>query len=335
VRAFRRAGHSVEVVTETEYVPYRWSSAPLKAARRLAEHWMIGDYQRAILDAARRHDPHLLFTFKGQYIEAATIDAVRSRGAVAINVYPDLGFTIDGPQLLKALPRYDWIFTTKSHGLADLERVLGIRNASFMPHVYDPEVHIPAALDEEDRARYACDAAFIGTWTPKKEALLAHLAEAMPELNLRVWGTQWGRAKTPLLAHAIQGGPVFGREYAKAIGASAISIAILREARGEAMHGDLTTTRTFEIPAARGFMLHERNSEVKALFAEDRECAMFDGAAELVEKIRFWLGHPVERRQIAAAGFSRCVSSGYSADDAAAVVVATAVRLRARSTRSP
>jgi spore maturation protein CgeB len=289
---------------------------------------MVAEYQKAILDAARRLEPHLLFAFKATFLKAETIDAVRARGAVAINVYPDLGFTIDGPYLARALPRYDWIFTTKSHGLRDLERILGVRNASFMPHVYDPEVHAPIELDDEDRARYACDASFIGTWTPKKEALLAYLAEALPDLKLKVWGNQWERARAPALAPVIMGDAVTGKEYAKAIRASLISIAILREARGEAALGDLSTTRTFEIPAARGFMLHERNAEVQGLFEEGRECAMFEGADELVEKMRYWLARSNERRLISMAGLERCLRSGYSVDHASTVVINKGMELR-------
>ena len=35
--------------------------------------------------------------------------------------------------------------------------------------------------------------------------------------------------------------------------------------------GDRTTTRTFEIPASGGFMLHERNEEVLSLYREGSE----------------------------------------------------------------
>ena len=321
LRAFRRAGHSVINVPDTDFIPVGWQSLPLKALRRVTLAAMVADYQKALIEAARQLAPQLFFIFKGTYVRAATIDAIRQLGAVAINVYPDVSFTVHGPHIAGALPRYDWIFTTKSYGVLDLEQGLGIRQASFLPHGYDPETHFPAVLDDFDRAGLASQAAFIGTWSPKKEALLGCLRKALPELHLKVWGNQWdGAAAT--LGEALTLQAITGREYVKAICATDINIAILSEARGVASSGDLSTTRTFEIPAAGGFMLHERTAEVRGLFEEGKECAMFADADELVEKVRYYSAHANERQRIAEAGHQRCLTAGYSVDDRAAAVIA-------------
>jgi spore maturation protein CgeB len=285
----------------------------------LAQRRVSAEFQRILIDEARRLRPELLFVYKGALIEPATIDAIRALGAVAINVYPDVSFTEHGPLLPKSLPRYDWIFTTKSYGVGDFARDLGVRNASFMPHGYDPEVHAPVALDDKDRAKFVCDASFIGSWSPKKEALLRAVRQALPEIDIKIWGNRWERAQGDL-GSAIQSCAVTGREYAKAISASRINVAILTEARREASSGDLTTTRTFEIPAIGGFMLHERTAEAQSYFAEGQECAMFGGADELVSKIKHYLANPQERQSIAKAGHRRCLTSGYSVDDRAEAV---------------
>jgi hypothetical protein len=326
VRAFRRAGHSVAVVPESEYFPGHWASVPLRALRRLALPSIVRDFQAHLLAEARRLEPDLFFVFKGSYVEPQSIDAIRAMGAIAINVYPDVSFRSHGPYLPRALPKYDWIFTTKSYGVADLLHELGIISASFMPHGYDPEVHAPVTLDHCDRARYGCDASFIGTWSPKKEALLTSLKRALPHLDLKIWGHQWDRAQA--LGAAVVGQPVTGREYAKAVTASLVNIAILSEARGEATSGDLTTTRTFEVPAIGGFMLHERNTEVASFFEEGRECAMFGDADELVCKVRHALGQPQERDRVIQAGRGRSVKSGYSVDHKAYAVVNKVLELR-------
>ena len=320
LRAFRRAGHSVINVPDTDFVPVGWQSLQLKALRRVTLAAMVADYQKALIEAARQLAPQLFFIFKGTYVRAATIDAIRQLGAVAINVYPDVSFTVHGPHIAGALPRYDWIFTTKSYGVSDLEQGLGIRQASFLSHGYDPETHFPAALDDFDRARLASQAAFIGTWSPKKEALLGCLRKALPELDLKVWGNQWdGAAAT--LGNTLMHRPLFGREYVKAICATDINIAILSEARGVASSGDLSTTRTFEIPAAGGFMLHERTAEVQSFFEEGKECAMFAGADELTAQVRHYLAHPDARMRIAEAGRARCLVADYSVDKNARRIV--------------
>jgi spore maturation protein CgeB len=54
-------------------------------------------------------------------------------------------------------------------------------------------------------------------------------------------------------------------------------------------------------------MLHERNPEVLELYKENEEITCFDSAAELAEKIDYYLKHPEERERIALAGHARCV----------------------------
>jgi spore maturation protein CgeB len=87
-----------------------------------------------------------------------------------------------------------------------------------------------------------------------------------------------------------------------------------------ASQGDETTTRTYEIPACGGFMLHERTDEVLELFEEGKEMACFGSIQELAEKINFYLAHPEERESIARAGYERCVPA-YSYDHRMAEII--------------
>lgn len=320
VRAFRRAGHSVTVISDEAFFPSGWRKPTLKALRRIAQPLMSAEYERTLVAEAQRHRPQLFFVFKGRFVTAAAVDAIRATGAVAINFYPDIDFIGQGANIAKAITRYDWVFTTKSFHLTAAKADLDKTKASFLPHAYDPETHALLALEAEDRARYACEASFIGAWSPKKEKLLGYVRRALPNLGLKIWGNDWERAKTDF-GGAVMRQPVLGVEYAKAIRASAISVAILREERPGYASGDLTTARTFEIPAAGGFMLHERTVEAQCFFAEDAECAMFADGEELAAKVEHYLAHPEERRQITEAGRRRCGSSGYSVDDRVASVI--------------
>jgi spore maturation protein CgeB len=77
---------------------------------------------------------------------------------------------------------------------------------------------------------------------------------------------------------------------------------------------DETTTRTFEIPACEGFMLHERTPELLELYEEGKEVACFGSVEELASKIEYYLAHPEEREAIARASHARCVPA-YSYDE--------------------
>ncbi len=327
VSAFRRAGHSVTVVSDDVYYPTGWKHPALRALRRLIGHLAVADYNAEVVRQAQSLRPDLLFVFKGSFVKAETIEAVRRTGAVAIDFYPDIGFEEHGPEVYAVLKRCDWVFTTKSFHL-DQARGSDLQRLSFVPHGFDPEVHAPVPLDGIDREKYACDAAFIGTWTKKKEDLLRALAGALPDLRLRIWGNGWGTA-APGLEREIMGGAVTGREYAKAIAAADVCIALLIEPRLGMPLGDQTTARTFEIPAVGAFMLHERTAEAQGYFAEGIDCAMFEGAEELAAKVAYYLAHPEERRRIAEAGHRRCLSSGYSVDDRVATILAKVEEIRA------
>jgi spore maturation protein CgeB len=82
----------------------------------------------------------------------------------------------------------------------------------------------------------------------------------------------------------------------------------------------LTTSRTFEIPACGGFMLHERTDEVLNFFEEGAEIACFSDEVELVDKVRYYLTHESEREKMRRAAHERCVCH-YSVDGLAAFII--------------
>lgn len=318
VRAFRRAGHSVLVIPPESYLP-RWQGRWLRAARRLGTSAIRAEYNRALRAAIDTFEPDLFFVFKGDSVRADTVEAARAAGAVAINFYPDTGF--DG-FAAEAIATYDWVFTTKPAQIDFLRGRYGYVNATFVTHAFDPEVHHPQTLDARDQARYGCDVVFIGNTSKKKEATLSHLMGALPDTHFKIWGAEgWRNAPGPL-RDAYQGTSVWGAEYAKAINGARINLGLLYEGASEAPAGDVTTARTFEVPAAGGFMLHERTDEAMAYFEDGKECAFFDDADDLVEKVRYYLANEDERRAIAEAGRQRALTSGYSYDDRVATVVA-------------
>ena len=320
VRAFRRMGHSVWVVPSERVVPSAWTSTYLRLIRRILQPALVREYNELLIEEARRLQPHLFFVFKGRWVTPRALKAIREMGVVTINFYPDVSFMAHGKYLPLALPRYDWIFQTKTFGVADLKRLLKVENTSFLPHSFDPEVHRPMTLDSHDQSVYECDVSFVGTWSPKKQRLLEHVAQSLPQVKLRIWGEQWEKADTSLAPWWQKRGS-HGAEYAKSLVASKINLAILSEARKSASSGDLTTSRTFQIPATGAFMLHERTTELAQYFQEGKECACFSEQDELVKKISFYLEHDAERREIAQVGYTRAWDSGYFVDHRAQAVL--------------
>lgn len=318
--ALRRMGHDVFDVDAQTVFPH-WHRGSSRALLRLIRRRLVDEYNRRVLDAAALFRPDLLLAFKGHYVEARTLGALRERGVALYNYYPDTSAFAHGSLLAEALPHYDCIFYTKPFFDRDVRPNADIRQSVFVPHGYDPEVHHPWDLDAEDVGLYRHDVSVVATHTPYKEQVLKRLVRKMPGIDLVIWGNNWGeRCRSPELKGHVKGAPLVGSGYAKSLCAARINLAIMSGVVAGASQGDETTTRTYEIPACGGFMLHERSEEVLTLFEEGTEVACFGTTDELAEKVSHYLSHPGERRDMARAAHRRCVPA-YSYDNRMAEVI--------------
>lgn len=303
MKALRRCGWSVEVVAEWEFIPVRWRTPGMRAVGRVLRTAAVREFNAHLRAVARDLRPEMLLVFKGTFVQAETIDSLRELGIRTYCFYPDVSFRTHGPYLPVALPRYDWVFTTKSFGLHDLREQLGMTRASKIDHAFDPDLHRPVGLTQDDIARYQCDVSFIGTWSPKKENVLTSLASARPNVRLRVWGDQWDRAnKVGPLARQIEYRAVVGGEYVRAIVGSTINLGILSEQRHGSSAGDQITSRTFHTPACGGFLLHERTAEVLKLFADGSSIVCYGDDAEMIDRVDQYLDAPDQCHAIAQCG---------------------------------
>jgi spore maturation protein CgeB len=291
------------IVPEWDYVPSKWRGTGMRALARLIRPVAVREFNAELVRQAERWRPELLLVFKGTFVQGRTISRLRDMGVRTYCFFPDVSFRAHGPWIPEALQEYDWVFTTKTFGLDDMREQLGITRASLLRHGFDPDVHRPLPVMADDARLFACDICFVGTWSEKKEGVIAALKAARPNLRIRVWGESWDRARAAELTDDVIGGhEVVGDQYARAIGASKINLAILSERRTGASEGDRITSRTFHIPAAGGFMLHERTDELLELFREGIDCACFEGAEELARVTDEYLADDRRRELVAERG---------------------------------
>jgi hypothetical protein len=271
---------------------------------------------RAIVAALADFRPQLTYVVQGRYVTAETAQAARQHGPVVLYCNDDMGNaanrTYTTGELIRAV---DCITTTKSFNAGELARE-GARRVVYLPNAFDPKVHFPAKVAPEDGAVFGGDVVFIGTFRAERADELARVADALGEARLNVWGggwhkmrrpTYWGRRRSWVrLGRSIRGRELWGEDMGKALQANKIALGLLNHA-----NRDLHTSRSFEIPACGGFMLAERTVEHREYFAEDREAVYFDTVDEMMDKVRFYLRHDAARARIAAAGYRRCLESGY------------------------
>ncbi len=316
-----RLGAQANSLSESEYVPGRWTSISMRVAGRLLRKAAVAEFNRNLVREVEWRRPDLLLVFKGPWVTAEALQSAKRTGTKTYCFYPDVSYLVHGPYLPEALREYDWIFTTKTFGVNDFKERLGLTKVSFLPHAFDLRVHRPRKPTKREEVEYGCDVSFIGTWSPKKEALLEQIATLRPEIDLKVWGDQWRsmRRGTPLERH-VQFRGVHGIDYAIAIGCSKINLAILSEQRHGSSSGDLITSRTFHIPASGGLMLHERTPDLEMYFTPGQDCACFSSAEEMIEQIDRLLGDAALRQSIAAKGQER-VEAEHSWDHRMATIL--------------
>jgi spore maturation protein CgeB len=306
-RALSRAGCLQEVIDEFYYISLRTKNKKSKVAAKLIRPWQEQDFNDAIKSGIATFKPHVVLVYKGAFVKPETLTWARAQGCKLVLFYPDVSTTFHGGNIPSSIPIYDLIFTTKTFGIRDMKDKYGVNNARFIPHGFDPEIHRPIPITDAEQQIFGCDASFIGTWSPKKEKWLAALKEALPNIDLKIWGDQWARSSARSIQSSIQGKSILGDLYAVAIQCSKINLGILSEKVSGASSGDLITSRTFHIPGANGFMLHERNEESVLYFKEGNESAFFDGPDELISKVQHYLDNPQERINILKAGHARAM----------------------------
>ena len=261
-----------------------------------------------------------MLIYKGAFVYPDTLQFAKKNNCKIVLFYPDVSMTSHSPYIPASIPLYDLIFTTKTFGITDMETKYGVKKTFFIPHGFDPEIHRKLEIGNEELAAFGCDVSFIGTWSPKKEKWLSYLKEKIPQINMRIWGDQWNKITSASIRSSIQGRPVTGDLYAIAIQCSKINLGILSEQVEGSSSGDLITSRTFHIPAASGFMMHERNKESVLYFREDQEAIFFDSEEELVTKVKMFLNNDELREKIRIAGHQRALAD-HSLDARAGIII--------------
>ncbi len=296
--------------------------------RRLGRGSVVREINRRVIAAARAFRPDLVWAEKQEYLGLETLAALKALGARLVHFTPDPYFSLAWKRtraMDAAIGQFDVLVYCKAYERAAYE-ALG-KPAVYMPLGYCDEVHRP--LPSAD-PQWSCAVGFLGGWEPRREHMLHGVAATGVEL--KIWGGAWdflrdGRwtlrrhivlgqlaggeryrvHRDPLIAAALQGGEVYGDDYARALSGARIGLGFLRQ-----VCDDQHTTRTFEIPACGSMLLADRTDEHREFFAEGREAEFFSSPEELADKVRFHAGNETARAKIAAAGRARCATGRYA-----------------------
>jgi spore maturation protein CgeB len=267
--------------------------------------------QKEFYRVALEKKPDLILVLKGWFFNPYLLMAIK-------NALPDTVFACfntDNPFNVKhfgssnewirrSIYLYDVYFIWGRFLMEQLKQA-GAQRVEYLPFGFDADTHHPVALEGPEYDKYKNELVFIGNWDEEREYWLKELVE----FDLAVWGESYwkSRCKESRLRKKWRKRPLYGEEMCKVFSASGISLNILRQ-QNKGCHN----MRTFEAPACGTFVLAERSPESCEFFAEDKEAVYFSTLQELREKAAYYITHDAERRQIARAGYERCISSGYT-----------------------
>jgi glycosyltransferase involved in cell wall biosynthesis len=304
-RLLPELGHEVVVMDDSQYFGGWSPSLADRVFRRIAgvppKFWR---YNSDLVHLARTTKPDVLLAISGTWVSPSALERVRQdTGAKLVNYSLDDWFSLNPraviPNMHACIPLWDLMVTTKRYNVAELQAA-GAHRVVFIRCGYDPLVHYPVTLSPQEKLQWESDVLFIGTYECDRAKNMETLVSLLP-CKLRIYGNGWHVVprRSPLRP-CIQGRPLYGHEKRLAFAGTKIGLAFLRKA-----NRDTYTDRSFEIPACRTFMLAERSEEHALLYEEGKEIACFGSVEELVDKVRYYLRHDLERQQIAEAGYQR------------------------------
>ena len=305
----RSAGFDVAMFDLDRYIPSTDGDIVLRAVRRATSKRAVARYREWLVATCTRDSPDVFLSIKGAYLDRKTLTAIKQQGALLAMFYPDVTFDHRGVDV-SSFELYDFIFTTKRFHLPWMQKNVRGPRIHHVDHGYSTRTHLAEESFAFSDARF--DVGFVGNYSAYKQRWLAALVALRPRLALAIAGPNWAKPTRGSILQDKVVGEITGASYRRFMSRCRINIAVHHGPTNAGWSDDIST-RTFEIPAARGFMLHIDNDEVRTLFDVGSEIDTFATPEDLAEKIDLYLAHSDRRAAMIDAAFARAVPA-YSYD---------------------
>jgi spore maturation protein CgeB len=310
VKEFRRLGHEVSVDLRSSFLLPQSRRAhlpmPLASALRALlwgtrlDVWLL---QKSLIRRIMDWQPDVAFFPLGSSVWRSTLVQLKQKGVKLVQWCGLPASTMLERDRIN-LPYFDLIFQPAN--LADGLRAAGATGRiEYIPIGIDPEVHHPVLLTAEEQRCYGADVCFIGGLSGRFHAARRAMVEYAIEngVDIKVWGGYREHfISSPILR--VWQGQIWGEEQVKALCAAKIGLNFHVDHRAGELDRGLNL-RAFELAACGVFQLLQRVPSVGEFFEEDKEIICFETKEEMLDKIRYYLAHESERRQIAEAAHRR------------------------------
>jgi len=244
-----------------------------------------------------RFKPDVLLVFKGDTIfkDSLTIIKRKIRPLMATWWVDDPFMHWDGggnirpfTNTLASLYLWDYFFIYETYTLQRLKRI-GVKNPYYLPNATDTDYfHTLRKNDAKDKYYYGADISFIGT----PDRLRAEMIRALNNQQIKLWGPPW-RDSYYQEKHVKSN--LNAKEVCKVYHYTKINLN-----RHFMVNVTGANVRTFDIPACEGFLLTDDMADItNILYEKDREVVTYKNMRDLQNKVKYFLKHDRERKDIA------------------------------------
>ncbi len=284
--------HAAQRRRALERLGLRVVSFDLSAKPSFFERLRAGDLPRRLERALDEAAPDLVLTFGSPLLDEPLVDRLRGRSRARwVTWMPDDLRTAYEASVL-ARP-FDQIYAIGTDIAAEVADRLG-RTVDVLSLAADPSVYRPIKTKDQYRANVV----FAGAATPRRERLLAEVAE----FGLALWGPGWRQTS---LRDYCRGEAASTEDYVRAYGGATVAINI----HHVAVEGDpreaACNQRLFELAAMGAAQVVDERGDLERSFHALDEVMTFSDAAELRQQVRELVENPVDAENLGQAARAR------------------------------
>ncbi len=263
-----------------------------------------------ILELVDQMRPELVLVLEGMELPVQVVDALRMRGVRTAVWFTDDPYYVDVTE--KIAVHYDDVFTLELNCVPFYQSI-GCSRVHYLPLGANPGVFRPQPVE----TTYRRDVSFIGSAYWNRVSFVSKILPALESCNSMISGWWWERLPAfTRLGPKIQSGVwLTPEETAKFYFGSRIVLNVHRAYDDESYNCNVrkipalsVNPRTFEIAASGAFQMTDERSDLLNYYKPGEEVVTFASPEDCMEKIRHYLNHEDERREIALRGLRRTLA---------------------------
>lgn len=294
VDALRSLGHDVYLFDDRKPRNPALQKLPAQLRDKLKRVFLplnfadIRAMNRELVEYVDEISPDLLIVDKGNTIHLDTIRAIRSRGVITANWFPDN--LNHWPWMKKAAATYNYFFHFDS-AVVQLLCAAGFPNCYHIPFGCCSKLHRIVSVDKKDDFAEVC---FVGAYSSDREELLSNLCN----YGLKIFGyKQWSKSS---LRKFYCGVMTNDDALVELYNRSKIVVNKHYEYTGSGAN-----VRTFEVLGCGAFQLVDNQKDIVSMFKDGEDLVMYKDGNDLKQKVGYYLKNKNERKRIALNGYDK------------------------------